>query len=614
MAERALATAFVNIVPGTKDLELWMKKGLPDTADQSGTESGKRFGSGLGAGIKSMMGPIAAAFSIYAVADFTKNMFNAAQEGMRVDATLTQVTKSMGLFGAESDKVVGRLQDYATEMMKRTGIDDDVIKSTQAQLMSFKELAASADTTGGMFDRATSVAADMAAVFGGDAAGNAVKLGKALNDPVNGISALSRVGVQFTDDQKAMIEGMVKAGDVAGAQELIMKELETQVGGTAEASATSADKMKARWDDAVQNLGTQLMPVFESIVGWISTSLLPAFEGLGDQVSGAFQWFTDNQGWLLPLLGGIGTLLLGIATSIGIMNLAAVIAAAGGLPAIISATWLWTAALLANPITWVVLGIAALVAGLIALAMNWEAVAKWVSDVWAGFTGWLSDSFNSIAQWWNDLWTGIGKAINDIWTGISNWFTGAVTNLVNFIRDYWGLVLSFFIGPLGIVIQWVVNHWGEIVDFFRTSLEKIGGFFQSVFQGVGDFVGGIFDGIVRGIKGAMNMVIDVVNGAIDGVNFIADRIREVTGGQVDIQLQHIPKLAKGGFVDRPTTALIGEAGPEVVTPLKDFERMMGLSNGGNGQIINYYAAPNQSLDAEQALFTALERAKVRAAW
>ncbi len=73
-------------------------------------------------------------------------------------------------------------------------------------------------------------------------------------------------------------------------------------------------------------------------------------------------------------------------------------------------------------------------------------------------------------------------------------------------------------------------------------------------------------------------------------------------------------LADGGFVTRPTNALIGEAGPEVVTPLKDFERMMGINGANNTPTVNYYAAPNQSLDSEQALLVAMKRAKVVAAW
>jgi TP901 family phage tail tape measure protein len=72
-------------------------------------------------------------------------------------------------------------------------------------------------------------------------------------------------------------------------------------------------------------------------------------------------------------------------------------------------------------------------------------------------------------------------------------------------------------------------------------------------------------------------------------------------------------FAKGGLVNGPTAALIGEAGPEIVTPLADFERMLGLGENGNKTLI-YHAAPQSSIDSEQALFTAMRRAKVVAAW
>ena len=74
------------------------------------------------------------------------------------------------------------------------------------------------------------------------------------------------------------------------------------------------------------------------------------------------------------------------------------------------------------------------------------------------------------------------------------------------------------------------------------------------------------------------------------------------------------KMATGGFVNRPTQAIIGEAGPEVVYPLKDFERVMGLDGRGSAKTIVYNAAPNQSLDSEQALFQAMKRAKVISGW
>lgn len=615
MAERALATAFVNIVPGTKDLELWMKKGLPDEADKGGKESGNRFGSGMLAGVKSLMGPIAAAFSIYAVVDFTKDMFNAAEEGQRVDATLGNITKSMGLFGSAAGDVTNRLKDFATEQMKLTGIDDDVIKGAQAKLMTFSEVGKSAGEMGGQFDTATKLAMDLSAAGFGSVDSAAVMLGKALQDPIAGVTALKRVGVTLTEAQKEQIQAFMDAGDAASAQNVILQEVSRQVGGTAAASATAADKMKARWDDAVQGIGTALLPVLEGVVGFIADNILPAVEGIGTGLSGAFQWLQENAGWLVPVIAGIGAVILGVATNIGILNLTAAIAAAGGLPAIIAATWAWTAALLANPVTWIILGIGLLIAAIVALAMNWDAVTKWVSDVWSGFTSWLSDSFNAIGKWWNDLWSGVSRFVSDVWNGIVSWVSGVVSGFLGWFRENWMLILGFITGPMGLAVAFITKNWDGIVSFLRGALDKIGGFFETVFQGIGDTVRGTFEGIVGFIKGAINSVIDIVNGAIDGINSVGDAIRNATGGAVDINVGHVPHLAKGGYVDQPTTALIGEAGPEVVTPLKDFERMMGLDgNAKSGNTVNYYAAPNQSIDAEQALFTALKRAKVMGAW
>ena len=76
---------------------------------------------------------------------------------------------------------------------------------------------------------------------------------------------------------------------------------------------------------------------------------------------------------------------------------------------------------------------------------------------------------------------------------------------------------------------------------------------------------------------------------------------------------YLTPMATGGLVTGPTRALVGEAGPEVVIPLDRFESMMNM-NSGEGKAVNYYAAPNQSIDSEQALFQAMRRAKVVANW
>lgn len=99
------------------------------------------------------------------------------------------------------------------------------------------------------------------------------------------------------------------------------------------------------------------------------------------------------------------------------------------------------------------------------------------------------------------------------------------------------------------------------------------------------------------------------------ITTIQNVITKASNANVNPVTGRIPGLASGGYVDTPLNAIIGEAGPEVVTPLKDFERMMGLKDSkDNGPTVVYYAAPNNSLDSEQALLTAMKRAKVVTAW
>jgi hypothetical protein len=121
---------------------------------------------------------------------------------------------------------------------------------------------------------------------------------------------------------------------------------------------------------------------------------------------------------------------------------------------------------------------------------------------------------------------------------------------------------------------------------------------------------GILDGLTKqeaALKAKMEDLADT---------FLAKITSTMAGGQTkEGKKSGITAFASGGFVTGPTRALIGEAGPEVVTPLKDFERMIGLDGSGAGaKTVNYFAAPNNSLDSEEQLFEAMRRAKVVAQW
>jgi hypothetical protein len=204
----------------------------------------------------------------------------AGEQAATSNARITQIAESMGLFGTQAGAVSKRLQDLAKDTALQTGMDINSIKATQAKLLTFKNLAATADDTGGSFDRATKAAIDLAAAGFGAAETNAVQLGKALQDPIKGITALARSGVTFTDQEKEKIKALTDSGQVLEAQNLILAAIETQVGGTALATANATDKMAQAFQIMKEDVGTAVLPLFEQITQLISTALTPIAQAL----------------------------------------------------------------------------------------------------------------------------------------------------------------------------------------------------------------------------------------------------------------------------------------------------------------------------------------------
>jgi len=168
-------------------------------------KSGLKQAEGALKGFSSSLGKIAlavgAAFSVRAIGNFAKESVLVAEAAATAQARLEAVAAATGVFGDQTAKVTDRLGEFAKSQEMRIAVDDKVIKGVQAQLLSFKQLSSSADEAGGVFDRVTIAAFDMAGVVG-SAEGNAIALGKALEDPTKGLTALARNGTVFTDQQK----------------------------------------------------------------------------------------------------------------------------------------------------------------------------------------------------------------------------------------------------------------------------------------------------------------------------------------------------------------------------------------------------------------------------
>jgi hypothetical protein len=193
----------------------------------------------------------------------------AAEQARVANDRIEAIAKSMDEFGNQTAKVTKRIQDYADSQEFSLGVDADVIKATQAKLLTFRNLTKTAGTMGGAFDRATKAAIDMAAAGFGSAESNATQLGKALNDPIKGITALNRAGIQFTEDQKALIQSLVDSGKMLEAQDMILSEIESQVGGTAAATATASERMTLAFGAIQEELGKVLLPALNRMSDWL---------------------------------------------------------------------------------------------------------------------------------------------------------------------------------------------------------------------------------------------------------------------------------------------------------------------------------------------------------
>jgi hypothetical protein len=200
-----------------------------------------------------------------AIGALTYKLILSGEAANSADARVRNIAKSMGLFGDQSDAVAERLNNLADKIELQTGVDGNAIQLTQAKLLTFKELANTADELGGNFDRATQAAVDMAAAGFGAAEQNAVQLGKALNDPVNGLAALRRSGITFTEDEKAKIKTLAESNRMHEAQALVLAAIEKQVGGTAAATADASVQIKAALNQGFEEVGKPLAAALASI-------------------------------------------------------------------------------------------------------------------------------------------------------------------------------------------------------------------------------------------------------------------------------------------------------------------------------------------------------------
>lgn len=332
-------------------------------------------------------------------------MLKASEAARTADARILQVATSMDLFGAGAGVVSERLQKLAEQTALNVGMDSNQIKTTQAKLLTFKNLAATATTVGGAFDRATMAAVDLAAAGFGSAEMNAVQLGKALQDPIKGITALSRSGVTFTDIEKEKIKVLVESGQMLKAQDTLLAAIETQVGGVAKATANSTDIMREQFRQLTADIGDRLQPVFEKLLSFVQNNLVPFIQrllevfdkrglsGVLQEISGSFINFTSSG-------GKVKDIVLALTAAIVALKLVTIAATI--------AQNLFNVALLSNPIGIVIAAIIAVGVAVVAAYLRFEGFRKVVNTVINAIIGYVEFMAN--------VWI---KAINAVITALN---------------------------------------------------------------------------------------------------------------------------------------------------------------------------------------------------
>jgi hypothetical protein len=234
--------------------------------DDSGIRKAKSGFSGL----TKTLGAVGIGLGLGQIASYATNAVKGFEQAEIASAKLASVMDSMGVGMATK-----RVDAYAESLQDLTAVDADIIKAAQTKLATFSNLNKTIGKTGGAFDRATKATLDLAAAGFGTAESNAVQLGKALNDPVKGLSALTRSGITFTAQEKDKIKTLVATNKTLEAQDLILQAIETQVGGTAEAGVSMFDRMNRSMESVSDEVGKILMPYMKDFSEFLLNDVIP---------------------------------------------------------------------------------------------------------------------------------------------------------------------------------------------------------------------------------------------------------------------------------------------------------------------------------------------------
>lgn len=544
--------------------------------------------------VKKIAVAAAGAFAATKIFDLGKDAWAAAVESQKIAAQTEAVIKSTGSAAGVTAAQVG---DLAEALSKKNTVDDEAIQSGANLLLTFKNIKNEAGEGNNIFDRTNQAMIDMAAAMGTDVSSGAIQLGKALNDPVAGISALSRVGITFSEDQKKVIKSLVDTGKTADAQKIILAELESQFGGSAAAQATAADRLKITLGNLQEEIGAKLIPVVEAVSGWLGDNLPGAMEAVGDAFNAAKPALETVGGILWEIISVVGEVGRIVAEVVGffvenwdkakypIIAIVTLIALTY-IPQLLltGAIHVAVGAIIAG--AWVAQQVAAIASTAASVAQMVIQGAKWV---WLGITA-TAQAAVIAAAWLVSLGPialVVAAVVAAVVAIIANWdkVKDAVAAVFNWVKENWPLILAIITGPIGLAVLAVVKHWDTIKegftavkDWIATKIGEIVGFFTGLPGRLKTAASGLFDWFTDMFRSAFNGMVALWN----SIEFKLPKIDlpgplGSIGGQT-IGLPDLPRFHQGGVVP-------GQPTDEFLALLRGGETILAPGAGAQGTTI-----------------------------
>lgn len=521
--------ATLQVIPSMRGVDASLKSQLSGPALAAGTDAGTQAGKGFGGGLGTALKAVGGFVLVQQATQFFKGAFAEAQESNKVGAQTEAVLKSTGkAAGLTADEVNG----LASSLSKKVGIDDEVIQKGENMLLTFRNVRNEAGKGNDVFSRAAKTTVDMAVAFsranGGevDLQRSSILLGKALNDPVRGMSALQRVGVTFTQQQRDQVAALVASGDRLGAQKIILRELSKEFGGSAEAQVTAADKANVAWKNFQEAVGKALIPVISK---------------LGEVLTPVLDFLSTHQ----PILIAIAALVGGALTAAFVAWAGSLFAAGGAL------------AFLLSPITLVVLAVLAIAAAAWFVWTRWDTIWNWIKDhpaiaivvsilaaPVAAFVL-IIGGLKTLYENWDSIWATIQQVTGSVWDFIRPIFEAYVTvgrTIMDGVVWAWNNVGS----PVFEAIKTGASLVGDAVNALRDAWVGAWGWMAQTLGWFKGIVSDVASTILDPIKVIWNKIADAINAVdidIDGISIFGAEIIP------DIHFHpHIARLAKGGFV------------------------------------------------------------------